>query len=150
MSALDIGLIGLGAMGSGIANSISSSNILLSIYDVNKKRLNLNSQTPNLNKTSPEEIITKCYVVLFCVPSSKEIDELLERYNPKIGSTIIDLTSSDPRVTAKRAKILFETRSVYQLDAAMSGGAKGAATGKLTLMVGGDKKVLQMNMQILV
>ena len=74
---------------------------------------------------------------------------MLERYNPKIGSTIIDLTSSDPRVTAKRAKILFETRSVYQLDAAMSGGAKGAAAGKLTLMVGGDKKVLQMNMQIL-
>ena len=64
MSTLDIGLIGLGAMGSGIANSISSSNILLSIYDVNKKRLNLNSQTPNLNKTSPEEIITKCDVVL--------------------------------------------------------------------------------------
>ena len=149
MSTLDIGLIGLGAMGSGIANSISSSNILLSIYDVNKKRLNLNSQIPNLNKTSPEEIITKCDVVLFCVPSSKEINELLERYNPKIGSTIIDLTSSDPRVTAKRAKILFETRNVYQLDAAMSGGAKGAAAGKLTLMVGGDKKVLQMNMQLL-
>ena len=66
---------------------------------------------------------------------------MLERYNPKIGSTIIDLTSSDPRVTAKRAKILFETRGVYQLDAAMSGGAKGAAAGKLTLMVGGDKRI---------
>ena len=65
MSTLDIGLIGLGAMGSGIANSMSSSNIILSFYDVNKKRLNLNSQTPNLNKTSPEEIITKCDVVLF-------------------------------------------------------------------------------------
>ena len=38
---------------------------------------------------------------------------------------------------------------MYQLDAAMSGGAKGAAAGKLTLMVGGDKKVLQMNMQLL-
>ena len=33
MSTLDIGLIGLGAMGSGIANSISSSNILLSILN---------------------------------------------------------------------------------------------------------------------
>ena len=149
MSARDIGLIGLGAMGGGIANSISSSNIVLSIYDVNKKRLNLNSQIPNLNKASPEEIITKSDVILFCVPSSKQIDELLEKYHPKNGSTIIDLTSSDPRVTARRAKILLESRNVYQLDAAMSGGARGAAAGKLTLMVGGDKNVLQMNMQIL-
>ena len=149
MSTRDIGLIGLGAMGRGIANSISSSKIVLSIYDLNKKRLNLNSQLPNLNKASPEEIITKSDVILFCVPSSKQIDELLEKYHPRNGSTIIDLTSSDPRVTAKRAKILLESRNVYQLDAAMSGGAKGAAAGKLTLMVGGDKNVLQMNMQIL-
>ena len=149
MFALDVGLIGLGAMGGGIANSMSRSKIVLSVYDQNKKRLDLSSQSPNLNKALPEEIITKCDVVLFCVPSSKQIDELLEKYNPKNGSTIIDLTSSDPRVTAKRAKILLESRNVYQLDAAMSGGAKGAEAGKLTLMVGGDSKVLQMNMQIL-
>ncbi len=136
-------------MGGGIANSMSRAKIVLSIYDQNKKRLNLNSQTPNLNKASPEEIITKCDVVLFCVPSSKQIDELLGKYHPKNGSTIIDLTSSDPRISAKRAKILLESRSVYQLDAAMSGGAKGASEGKLTLMVGGDSKVLQMNMKIL-
>ncbi len=149
MSLIHVGLIGLGAMGSGIAQCLSRAKIILSVYDKNKRQLELNSQSPNVNEALPEEIIADCDVILFCVPSSKQINELLEKYTPKIGSTIIDLTSSDPRVTAERAEILLKTRKVYQLDAAMSGGAKGAAAGKLTLMVGGDSKILQMHTQIL-
>ena len=149
MSLIHVGLIGLGAMGSGIAQCLSQANIMLKVYDKNKRQLELNSQSPNVNEALPEEIIADCDVILFCVPSSKQINELLEKYTPKFGSTIIDLTSSDPRVTAERAEILLKTRKVYQLDAAMSGGAKGAAAGKLTLMVGGDSKILQMHTQIL-
>ena len=149
MSLIHVGLIGLGAMGSGIAQCLSQANIVLKVYDKNKRQLELNSQSPNVNEALPEEIIADCDVILFCVPSSKQINELLEKYTPKIGSTIIDLTSSDPRVTAQRAEILLKTRKVYQLDAAMSGGAKGAAAGKLTLMVGGDSNILQMHTQIL-
>ena len=149
MSLIHVGLIGLGAMGSGIAQCLSRANIILSVYDKNKRQLELNSQSLNVNEALPEEIIADCDVILFCVPSSKQINELLEKYTPKIGSTIIDLTSSDPRVTAERAETLLKTRKVYQLDAAMSGGAKGAAAGKLTLMVGGDSKILQMHSQIL-
>ena len=79
MSLIHVGLIGLGAMGSGIAQCLSRANIILSVYDKNKRQLELNSQSSNVNEALPEEIIADCDVILFCVPSSKQINELLEK-----------------------------------------------------------------------
>lgn len=149
MAGSHIGLIGLGAMGTGIATSIARSGISLSVNDSDDARLNSINNTPLLHKDTSETIITECDLILFCVPSATQIDQLLSGSSLKSGSCVIDLTSSDPRITQKRAVRLLAENNAHQLDAAMSGGAKGAAAGTLTLMVGGDKQILENHKEVL-
>ncbi len=149
MAGSHIGLIGLGAMGTGIAKSIARAGISLSVNDSDDARLNSINNTPLLHKDTSETIITECDLILFCVPSATQIDQLLSGSSLKSGSCVIDLTSSDPRITQKRAVRLLAENNAHQLDAAMSGGAKGAAAGTLTLMVGGDKQILENHKEVL-
>ena len=136
-------------MGTGIATSIARSGISLSINDSDDARLNSINNSPLLHKDTSETIIAECDLILFCVPSATQIDQLLSGSSLKSGSCVIDLTSSDPRITQKRAVRLLAENNAHQLDAAMSGGAKGAAAGTLTLMVGGDKQILENHKEVL-
>ena len=149
MTQPNIGLIGLGAMGSGIAASISRAGLSSLVYDTDTYKLELAAKNPLIKKSSATKIVTECDLVLMCVQSSIQIGNILSLDSPKHGATIVDLTSSDPRVTENRAEKLLQEIGVNQLDAAMSGGAKGAAAGTLTLMVGGDADILEKNKPIL-
>ena len=144
-----IGLIGLGAMGSGIAASMSRAGLAIYVHDNELTKLEEARKSSLINISSAKEIITKCDLILLCVSSSVQIEQILSTDSPKAGSTLVDLTSSDPRKTASRAKKLLKEKKVNQLDAAMSGGATGAAAGTLTLMVGGDSAVLEKQRGIL-
>ena len=144
-----IGLIGLGAMGSGIAASMSRAGLEFHVHDNDQAKLEVVRKSPLINISSAKDIITKCDLILLCVPSSVQIEQILSTVSPKAGSTLVDLTSSDPRKTASRAYKLLKEKKVNQLDAAMSGGARGAAAGTLTLMVGGDSAVLEKQRGIL-
>ena len=144
-----IGLIGLGAMGSGIAASMSRAGLEIYVHDNELTKLDEARKNPLIDISSAKDIITKCDLILLCVPSSVQIEQILSTGSPKAGSTLVDLTSSDPRKTASRAKKLLKEKKVNQLDAAMSGGATGAASGTLTLMVGGDSAILEKQRGIL-
>ena len=145
----NIGLIGLGAMGSGIAASMSRAGLAIYVHDNEPTKLEEARKNSLINISSAKDIITKCDLILLCVPSSVQIEQILSTGSPKAGSTLVDLTSSDPRKTASRAYKLLKEEKVNQLDAAMSGGARGAAAGTLTLMVGGDSAVLEKQRAIL-
>ena len=149
LAASKIGLIGLGAMGSGIAICIARAGLPLSVYDSDEEKISAATSSPLIVKNTPITILTECDLILFCVPSASQIDSVLSIAPPKSGATLIDLTSSDPRTTKLRAEKLLAENNAHQLDAAMSGGAKGAAAGTLTLMVGGDKHILERHRAIL-
>ena len=149
MTGMNIGLIGLGAMGSGIASSIARNGINLCVYDRDEARLNAAINNPLIYERTAEFIIKESGLTLFCVPSAFQIDALLSKTSPKPGSIVVDLTTSDPRITKKRAERLFAQNKIYHMDAAMSGGAKGAVAGALTLMVGGDQHILDRCRHIL-
>ena len=144
-----IGLIGLGAMGTGISASMSRAGLEFHVHDNDQTKLEEIRKSPLIKISSAKDIVTKCDSILLCVPSSVQIEQILSTVSPKAGSTLVDLTSSDPRKTASRAYKLLKEKKVNQLDAAMSGGARGAAAGTLTLMVGGDSAVLDKQRGIL-
>jgi 3-hydroxyisobutyrate dehydrogenase len=101
----------------------------------------------HVHVTPPGEMARKCSVLLFVVPSSAEIadcfrgkDGVLQ--NARKGLIVCDLTTSDPAETQKLARRA-SSKGMWYLDAGMSGGPASIAAGKLTLMVGGDGKVLR-------
>ena len=116
-------------MGSGIAACIARAGLSLSVYDSDEAKISAATSAPLIVKNTADTILKECDLILFCVPSASQIDSVLSIAPPKSGATLIDLTSSDPRTTKLRAEKLLAENNAHQLDAAMSGGAKGAAAG---------------------
>lgn len=138
------GVIGLGQMGRGIALNLDRQGWLAACSDV--KVIDLQGFSAGARVLSPREIGAACDVVIFVVPSSKEIEACLSGPQGLLAAdrpyqVIIDLTTSHPNDTLRLVKIAKERGRVY-LDAGMSGGATSADAGKLTLMFGGDPVTL--------
>jgi 3-hydroxyisobutyrate dehydrogenase len=79
--------------------------------------------------------------MLFAVPTTAEVRAALAGVELAPRRVVVDLTTSDPEEGAALAAEL-AARGVGYLDAAMTGGAQGAAAGTLSLMIGGEAEVL--------
>jgi 3-hydroxyisobutyrate dehydrogenase len=142
-----IGVIGLGRMGGPIAQRLMQSEFPLMVWDILPECREPFENKDNVRIAPPGEMTRKCSVLFFVVPSSAEIADCLEGKdgvlaNARKGLMICDLTTSDPVETRKLASRAGRQGIPY-LDAGMSGGPAGILAGKLTLMIGGDAKVLR-------
>ena len=85
-------------------------------------------------------------VVMLCVPTQVEVHDLLVRPDGLLahirpGSTIVDCSTIDPNASIEHIRLCAE-RGIDMIEAPLSGGTVGAEAGTLTLMVGGDERVL--------
>ncbi|OGL64239.1 MAG: hypothetical protein A3J27_02600 [Candidatus Tectomicrobia bacterium RIFCSPLOWO2_12_FULL_69_37] len=140
-----IGLVGIGRMGLPIAIRYSKAGWTVLGRDVDPKRRAAFRKLKGAREATLAGIARGASTVLFAVPSSKEVAACLKGKNGLLASAakplvIYDLTTSDPLATRKNAALAARAGHAY-LDAGMSGGPAGILEGKLTLMLGGDKKV---------
>lgn len=96
---------------------------------------------------SPRQLAQNCEVVFTSLPGPPEVegvalgeDGLLGRM--RSGGAYFDLSTNSPTVV-RRINAAFAERGVHMLDAPVSGGPRGAASGRLAIWVGGEKKVFE-------
>jgi 3-hydroxyisobutyrate dehydrogenase len=149
-----IGFIGLGTMGNPMSKNILNAGYELFVYDVNssavEKLVNACTAKPC---SSPKEVGEKSEVVITMLPNSKIVEEVILGENGvseglTAGSIVIDMSSSQPSSTKKIAETL-KQMDISMLDAPVSGGPPGAASGKLSIMVGGEKDIYQACLPLL-
>jgi 3-hydroxyisobutyrate dehydrogenase len=92
---------------------------------------------------TPREAASGADVVITCLPTSREVEGLLEGTDGLLagletGALLLDCTSGDP-ATSRRIAARLKERSISFADAPVSGGTNGAEAGTLTIMVGGDE-----------
>lgn len=102
---------------------------------------------------SPAEAARGAEVVVTCLPTSADVEGLLDgaqglEAGLASGSILVDCTSGDP-ATSRRIATRLAARGVSFLDAPVSGGVAGAEIGTLTVMVGGDAAVLERAMPVI-
>ena len=153
MANINVGLVGLGNMGSGIAHNYMKKGVSLNVWDTDESLSKRYANKKNVEVMHPSVMSETCNVVFFVVPSCVEVSTYLRGRNsmltrPRKDLIIYDLTSSDPKESSKLAKKA-KRKGVDYLDAGMSGGATGAKAGTLTLMIGGDKKAFNKSKKIL-
>ena len=142
------GVIGLGQMGRGIALNLMRSGLLEAVWDAAPVALEPFASEDHVRiARCPREVAADCDVVIFVVPSSKEVSECLDGPDgllsvPSHSQIILDLTTSDPAATRKNIAQAYAHGRAY-LDAGMSGGAQGADAAQLALMVGGRSDVFE-------
>src|SRR5436190_1746743 len=96
--------------------------------------------------STPADAARDADVVITCLPVSADVQSLLDGKDGllgamKKGSVLVDCTSGDPATSRKIAATLAE-KGIGFLDAPVSGGVKGAESGTLTVMIGGDAATL--------
>jgi 3-hydroxyisobutyrate dehydrogenase len=148
-----VGVIGLGNMGKGIANSYIRAGVPLAVWDISQAAVKPFRKLQNVEVTKPGEMAGTCSIILFVVPSSIEIEALMKGKegviaNAKRGLILYDLTTSAPKATHKLAQMAAK-KDIPYLDAGMSGGATGAEAGTLTLMIGGDESAFKRSRKYL-
>jgi 3-hydroxyisobutyrate dehydrogenase len=77
-------------------------------------------------------------VVILMLPDSAVVRAVLDDLLPALaaGTAVVDMSSSEPLVTRELAARAAE-HEVTLVDAPVSGGVKGAVSGRLTIMAGG-------------
>lgn len=93
--------------------------------------------------TTPREAAHGADIVITCLPTSREVEDLLNGTDGLMaglskGAVLVDCTSGDP-ATSRRIADRLADQAIAFMDAPVSGGTSGAEGGTLTVMCGGDQ-----------
>ena len=135
-----IGIIGLGQMGSGIAANLARAGYSVIGYDLKADSVHRLVEVGGQAAESGEELVACCDIMLTCVEGRDSIrlaDTILIP-NARSGQIFIDHSTVPVPETRRIGQAFAEKDSKY-LDAPISGGKGGAASGTLRIFVGGDK-----------
>lgn len=144
---MKVAFLGLGAIGAPMARHLAP-HYELSVWNRTASRA---AAFARENKaavaSSPADAVRGAAVAITCLPTSREVESLLDGPDGMFGSlesgaTLVDCTSGDPATSQRIAARLAE-RGVGFVDAPVSGGVAGAVKGILTIMCGGDEATMQ-------
>lgn len=141
---LRTGVIGLGAMGSGMAANLARAGHLAAVW--NRTRATADTVAAALDvpvAEDPADLAARVELVITCVSRDADLQEVVDAMAPGLaeGKVVVD-TSTVAAATARRLYGQLATLGTDFLDAPVSGGVEGARAGTLVMMVGGDRPVL--------
>jgi 3-hydroxyisobutyrate dehydrogenase len=150
---MEVGFIGLGTMGAGMAANLRKGGHTLVVHDVRRA-----SAEPFLAEgarwaETPRKVAEAVEVVFSSLPGPPEVEAVALGADGLLagmrkGGAFFDLSTNSPTVV-RRIHAAFGERGVHMLDAPVSGGPRGARSGKLAIWVGGERQVFDRHKPIL-
>lgn len=148
MALQRIGVVGLGNMGLGMAGSLARAGFTVLGHDISAAR------RPGAEAAGVQflpdlgALLRQADALVFSLPYARDVEAvatapggLLERQDRRV--VVIDTSTSDP-VTTRRLAATLAAAGHGLLDAPVSGGPSGAASGQLTMMIGGTAEDLAL------
>ena len=144
MSTTSVGLIGLGAMGSGMAASLRRAGHTVHVFDVRREVAVAFAKDGGVAHDSLASLGAACDVIVSVVVNAAQTESVLfgDGNNPgcaasmKPSSVFIMCSTVDPNWSvALEARL--EAMGLQYVDAPISGGAAKAASGQMTMMTAG-------------
>lgn len=151
MDTVALGLIGLGNMGLPVAARLASQGRQVLVYDANTAQRERAVDAGAMHAASAAQVAQECGVIVLSLPTPTVVRSVVTDLlrHASAGSVIVDLSTNDPG-TAREMATAAAACGVAYIDSPVSGGPARAATGELTLMVGGDEPVVKSVWPILV
>jgi len=148
-----VAFLGLGAIGWPMAARVADRHQLIVWNRTPARAAEFAASHPATVAGTPREAAAGADVVITCLPTSKDLERLLEgpeglEAGLERGTLLLDCTSGDG-ATSRRIAERLAVRGVQFADAPVSGGTNGAAAGTLTVMVGGDPAAFARAMPLL-
>ena len=151
-SRMHVAFLGIGAIGAPMAAHLARPPFALAVWNRTRARADafaaaLPAGTAARVADTPADAAAGAAVVVTCLPTSREVEALLDGPGGLLaglapGATLVDCTSGDPE-GSRRIAARLAAAGIAFVDAPVSGGTSGAERGTLTVMVGGDAATLE-------
>lgn len=152
LSTQRVAVVGLGNMGIPMAERWISAGYEVHGFDVSPDALERLAEIGGIPHISASSAAIAAGTTVLMLPNSAIVDAVLKDFDELgallPGSVIIDMSSSEPLKTRVNAEWL-TSREVIFFDAPVSGGVRGAVAGTLTVMAGGENKVVESHRALL-
>src|SRR5580704_7862580 len=150
---MKIGFIGLGTMGAGMAANLQKAGYELVVHDIRRASAEKFLAAGAVWADTPKALAEQCEVIFTSLPGPPEVKTVALGDNGllagmKLDTAYFDLSTNSPTVV-RRINAAFAEKNVYMLDAPVSGGPKGAASGRLALWIGGDEQQFNRHKKVL-
>ncbi len=138
MTQSNVGVIGLGAMGLGIARSLLRNGFKVHACDVRSEVVQAFAAEGGVAATSPADLAAACDIIITVVVNAEQTETVLFGDNGAVaalrpGSLVIGCATVAPTFAVELGQRLADLGLLY-LDAPISGGAAKAAAGQMTMM----------------
>jgi L-threonate 2-dehydrogenase len=136
-----IGVIGLGAMGRGMAASLRRAGYRVHVCDVRLEAAQAFAEEGGVACAHPAEVAAHCEVIVSVVVNAAQTEAVLFGEHGaaaamRPGSVFVMCSTVDPNWSVALEDRLAALGVLY-LDAPISGGAAKAASGQMTMMTAG-------------
>ena len=148
-----IAFIGLGNLGWHLARNLIEGGFDLTVHDLSPE-----AAAPLLEKgarfaTTPKDAAQDADVVITCLPSPAATEAVLTGPEGILvdhggDATWVEMSTNDPDVI-KRLAALAQEKGISTLEAPVTGGVHRAASGEITVLVGGDETVFEAHRPML-
>jgi 3-hydroxyisobutyrate dehydrogenase-like beta-hydroxyacid dehydrogenase len=150
---MQIGFIGLGTMGASMAANLQKAGYKLVVHDLKRQAASTHIANGAQWVETPREVAAVCEVIFTSLPGPPEVELVALGKDGLIEGIAKDAVyfdlSTNARSLMQKIHAAFAAKGAHVLDAPVSGGPRGALTGKLALWVGGDRAVFDKHKPVL-
>ncbi|MBJ9984520.1 NAD(P)-dependent oxidoreductase [Acinetobacter sp. S40] len=136
-----VAFIGLGAMGYRMASHLPKHFDTVYVWNRNMDKAHRHAIEYGTQAVDLAQAV-QADIIFSCLPTSADIENLIDRVQLKAGSIWVDCTSGVPE-SARKVSLQLKNQGVDFLDAPVSGQTIGADNATLTVMVGGDQAAFE-------
>jgi 3-hydroxyisobutyrate dehydrogenase-like beta-hydroxyacid dehydrogenase len=144
---MQVGFIGLGTMGAKMAANLQKAGYRLLVNDLHRDAAKSHLEAGALWADTPRQAAQDSEVVFTSLPLPADVETVALGGDGILAGiacdgAYFDLSTNSPSLV-RRIHGAFAERGAHMLDAPVSGGPRGAATGKLAIWVGGEQSVFE-------
>lgn len=141
-----VGIVGLGNMGRGMASTLRRKGHRVIGTDADPSTREALDAEGIETTARLSDLTATADIVVLSLPTADVVEAVVVGRDgildhPRAGLVVVDTTSSHPETSRLVAARLADAGMDF-IDAPVSGGPKGAATGTMTMVLGGDAAVV--------
>ncbi|MBS0211446.1 MAG: NAD(P)-dependent oxidoreductase [Planctomycetes bacterium] len=141
-----LGWIGTGVMGTSMCGHLLAKGFAVTAYNRTRERADKALAAGAKWADTPKAVAEQSDVVFTIVGYPRDVREVTMGKDgalagSKAGNILVDMTTSEPSL-AREIEAAAKAKGVHSVDAPVSGGDIGAREARLSIMIGGDKSVV--------
>ena len=146
-STTKLGWIGTGVMGTSMCGHLISRGFAMTVYNRSKSKANPLLERGAKWADTPRAVAEASDVVFSIVGFPEDVRSVMlgadgALAGSKSGNVLVDMTTSEPSLAVEIAERARE-KKVHSVDAPVSGGDIGAREARLSIMIGGDREIVE-------